>query len=171
MCARYRIINFFSGRYWKNSYDFTSCGIEINTFTITINSATAGNTSLTVLGHANALSTVVFSDRPLPLSAGPLNRSVLVVAVDTLDDVMPLIALQRDFLQTVGLAAAPEELLRLSQALGQAGVTRICALGAMTAPEAGWHHDGRFSLLDLVRMVDIEASAEREAERFTSYEV
>jgi Acyl-CoA reductase (LuxC) len=125
----------------------------------------------TVLGsHAN-LSTVVYSDRPLPLSAGPLNRCVLVVAVDTLDEVMALIAPQRDYLQTVGLAAAPEELLQLGEHLGQAGVTRICALGTMTSPEAGWHHDGRFSLLDLVRMVDIEASTEREAERFTPYEV
>ena len=91
--------------------------------------------------------------------------------LDTLDEVLPLIAPQRDYLQTVGLAAAPGELLPLGEALGQAGVTRICALGAMTSPEAGWHHDGRFSLLDLVRMVDIEASTEHAAERFTSYEV
>ena len=122
-------------------------------------------------GTGDSASTVVYSDRALPLTAGPLNRQVLVVAVDSLDDVVPLIAPQRDYLQTAGLAAAPEELLHLGNRLGQAGVTRICALGAMTSPEAGWHHDGRFSLLDLVRMVDIEASTEREAERFTSYEV
>jgi acyl-CoA reductase-like NAD-dependent aldehyde dehydrogenase len=128
-----------------------------------------GSTELS--GTGQSTSTVVYSDRPLPLTAGPLNRHVLVVAVDTLDEVLPLIAPQRDYLQTVGLAAAPEELLHLGSSLGQAGVTRICALGAMTSPEAGWHHDGRFSLLDLVRMVDIEASTEREAERFTPYEV
>ena len=57
----------------------------------------------------------------------------------------------------------------LAQALGDAGVTRICAIGAMTSPEAGWHHDGRFSLLDLVRMVDIEASTELSAESFAPY--
>jgi len=129
------------------------------------------NTTYTVLGSGTGTSTVVYSDRPLPLTAGPLNRHVLVVAVGSLDDVVPLIAPQRDYLQTVGLAAAPEELLHLGERLGQAGVTRLCALGAMTSPEAGWHHDGRFSLLDLVRMVDIEASTEREAERFTPYEV
>jgi len=50
------------------------------------------------------------------------------------------------------------------------GVTRICAIGAMTSPEAGWHHDGRFSLLDLVRMVDIEASTELSAESFAPYD-
>lgn len=145
---------------WREAHEFAS-----------LNTDALGNATHAMLGHADALSTVVFSERPLPLTAGPLNRNVLVVAVDTLDEVMPLIAPQRDYLQTVGLAVAPEELLALGQALGQAGVTRICALGAMTAPEAGWHHDGRFSLLDLVRMVDIEASTERAAERFTSYEV
>jgi hypothetical protein len=39
----------------------------------------------------------------------------------------------------------------------------------MTAPEAGWHHDGRFSLLDLVRMVELEQSAEDAAESFAPY--
>jgi hypothetical protein len=59
--------------------------------------------------------------------------------------------------------------MHLAERLGQAGVTRICALGAMTSPEAGWHHDGRFSLLDLVRMVDLDDSTERSAENFTPY--
>jgi hypothetical protein len=124
-----------------------------------------------VSGGEAALHTVVFSERCIPLAPGPLNRCVTVVAVDTLDEVMPMLTPQRDYLQTVGLAAAPEELLQLGERLGQAGVTRICALGAMTSPEAGWHHDGRFSLLDLVRMVDIEASTELQAQQFAPYEV
>jgi hypothetical protein len=41
----------------------------------------------------------------------------------------------------------------------------------MTAPAAGWHHDGRFSLLDLVNMVDIEASTEIAANALTNYEL
>lgn len=132
--------------------------------------ASLNNANCTVLGHDAALSTVVYVDQAAPLSPGPLNRCVMVVAVDTLDDVIPLITPQRSFLQTVGLAAAPEELLHWAERLGQAGVTRICAFGAMTSPEAGWHHDGRFSLLDLVRMVDLESSTELQAERFTTYE-
>ena len=39
----------------------------------------------------------------------------------------------------------------------------------MTAPEAGWHHDGRFNLADLVRMVEIEQSAERAADALAPY--
>jgi len=112
----------------------------------------------------------VYSDVALPLSPSPLNRNLLVIAVDALQEVAPLIEPQRMYLQTVGLAASPEELLPLSEQLGAVGVTRICALGAMTSPQAGWHHDGRFSLLDLVRMVDIEQSTELAAEQFTTYE-
>jgi hypothetical protein len=92
------------------------------------------------------------------------------MAVDHLKDALPLIAPQKEFLQTVGLATKPAELFPLSELLGQLGVTRICALGAMTSPEAGWHHDGRFNLLDLVRMVEIEQSAESAAETLAPYQ-
>lgn len=92
-----------------------------------------------------------------------------MVAVDHWADVIPLIAPHRALLQTVGVAAAPRELFEIAEQLGRAGVTRICALGQMTSPEAGWHHDGRCSLLDLVQMVDIEASAETAAEGFAPY--
>jgi hypothetical protein len=92
-----------------------------------------------------------------------------VSAVDHLEDVVPLVAPHARFLQTAGIAAEPQELFRLAEALGRVGVTRLCALGAMTAPEAGWHHDGRFNLADLVRMVEIEQSAERAADRLAPY--
>jgi hypothetical protein len=98
-----------------------------------------------------------------------LNRTIKVIALDRLEDALPRIAPLQAFLQTVGIAGTPEELFQLAGLLGQAGVTRICALGNMTAPEAGWHHDGRFNLLDLVAMTEIERSAERAAERFASY--
>jgi hypothetical protein len=39
----------------------------------------------------------------------------------------------------------------------------------MTQPEAGWHHDGRFNLADLVRIVEIEQAAERAADRLAPY--
>jgi hypothetical protein len=41
----------------------------------------------------------------------------------------------------------------------------------MTSPAAGWHHDGRFNLTDLVNMVDIEASTEATANQLTDYEL
>lgn len=113
--------------------------------------------------------TVVYSTELQPLAPGALNRTVSVVAVDQLADVMALLTPHRAFLQTVGVAATPRELFDLAEQLGRAGVTRICALGQMTSPEAGWHHDGRFSLLDMVHMVDIESSAEAAAETLAPY--
>jgi hypothetical protein len=113
--------------------------------------------------------TVVYNNELQPLSPGALNRTVRVVAVDRLADVMPLLEPHRAFLQTVGVAAAPRELFELAEQLGRAGVTRICALGQMTSPEAGWHHDGRCSLLDMVQMVDIDSSAEAAAETLAPY--
>lgn len=122
-----------------------------------------------LLGDAEAPWAVAYADEAGPLQPCALNRTVQVQAVDTLRDAVPLLAAQREVLQTVGIAAAPQELHALAGPLGEAGATRLCALGRMTAPEAGWHHDGRFSLLDLVRMVELEQSAEDAAEQFAPY--
>lgn len=112
---------------------------------------------------------VAYADGPQALGPTGSNRSIQVVAVDSLEQVIPLIETHRPFLQTVGLATSPAGLFRLSQLLGAAGVTRISAIGSMTSPEAGWHHDGRFNLLDLVRMVEIEQSAELAADKLAPY--
>lgn len=122
-----------------------------------------------VLGDATEPWSVVYSGVATAPGPGPLNRCVVVVAVDTLADAVPHLGTWGRHLQTVGVAASPEELVALAPRLGAAGVTRICALGAMTAPAPGWHHDGRYSLLDLVRVVDVEASAESAAEAFAAY--
>lgn len=122
-----------------------------------------------VLGPAGAPWSLAYLDRPQSPPPSVLNRSACVVAVDSLDDVAALLAPHRAHLQTVGIAASPEALFRLAPQLAQVGATRICGLGAMATPEVGWHHDGRFSLLDLVRMVDIEASAEDGAEAYATY--
>ncbi|SHG71017.1 acyl-CoA reductase [Pollutimonas bauzanensis] len=126
-----------------------------------------GNVEL--LGPADAPWCVAYIDMPQAPSPGALNRTACVLAVDSLEQAARWLGGQRVHLQTVGLAASPEELFRLAPALGRAGATRICALGSMATPEAGWHHDGRFSLLDLVRMVDIETSAEQAAEALALY--
>lgn len=122
-----------------------------------------------LLGDEQAGWGVAFSDAAQALAPTAGGRSVVVSAVDALDEVVPLVAPHAAWLQTAAVAAEPRELFRLGELLGRAGVTRLCALGAMTTPEAGWHHDGRFNLLDLVRMVEIEASAERAADALAPY--
>ena len=125
--------------------------------------------SVEIAGDPEGAWRVVFADDDPSLAPGGSNRTVKIAALERLDAAIPEIASHAPLLQTVGVAAAPEELFRLSALLGEAGATRICALGEMTAPEAGWHHDGRFNLLDLVRIVEIERGAEAAAEGLADY--
>lgn len=122
-----------------------------------------------VLGASDAPWALAYSPRARAPQPGALNRTVCLMAVDRLEDALPLLESRRAWLQTVSLAASPETLFRLAPQIAAAGATRICAPGHMTMPEPGWHHDGRFSLLDLLRMVDIETSAESAAEQFAAY--
>ncbi|KRC12847.1 acyl-CoA reductase [Acidovorax sp. Root217] len=132
-------------------------------------SASATDCADPLIGSPQAGWSVACSDTLQPFAPTAMQRTIQVVDVDALDDVVPLVAPHSRFLQTAGVAAAPAELFRLAGLLGAVGVTRISAIGAMSAPEAGWHHDGRFNLLDLVRMTEIEQSAELAAEPFAPY--
>ena len=131
--------------------------------------STEGGARDELLGDAAAPWALAYSEAAQPLAPTAGQRCVQVSAVYTLDEVPPLLAPHAAFLQTVGLATTPAELYRLGEALGRVGVTRIAPLGGMTQPEAGWHHDGRFNLADLVRMVEIEQAAERAADALAPY--
>lgn len=122
-----------------------------------------------LLGTKTSSWLLAYRDAAQPPQATSLNRTAHVMAVDALEEVMPLLKPVQSYLQTVGLAASPEVLFALAPQLAQAGACRICAVGSMTTPAPGWHHDGRFSLLDLVRMVDIDESVESAAETFSAY--
>lgn len=122
-----------------------------------------------ILGEQHNAWAVVFDRDDRELTPSCLNRVIRVVEIEELFDILPYIETSRSYLQTVGIAASPEELFQIADLLGSAGVTRITGLGNMTSPEAAWHHDGRFNLLDLVNMVDLEHHAEEYAEDLASY--
>lgn len=123
----------------------------------------------TVLGQEDDDWRVLYTEQARELAPSALLRSVEVMAVDDLSHLPALIEPRRAWLQTVGVATSPERLLGLADSLGRVGVTRVCALGSMTAPQAGWHHDGRFSLLDLVRLVEVDATTLVQSEQFAPY--
>ncbi len=107
--------------------------------------------------------TVVYHGQP-GFAGSPLNRTVHIFQIPHLEQAPTYLTVYRPYLQSCGLAVGPERLLRLAAQLGKVGVGRICALGEMTRAQAGWHHDGQFNLLDLLRFVDIEHQAELAAE-------
>ncbi|HET7327409.1 MAG TPA: acyl-CoA reductase [Nocardioidaceae bacterium] len=110
--------------------------------------------------------TVLYEQTPQRFDPSPLNRLVRVHPVDSIDDVEALIAPVHRYLQTAGVACAPGRLTEWAQVLGRCGADRICAVGQMPDPAAGWHHDGRGSLAALVRWVDVEGAAEAALEQY-----
>jgi hypothetical protein len=122
-----------------------------------------------VFGEESGAWTVSYQCEDKKFLPSGLNRTIRVVSVEALADVAAIVAPFKAILQTAGIAAPPTELFSLSAALGAVGVTRVCALGDMTTPEAGWHHDGRFNLLDLVAITEIDGRAERAADCLASY--
>lgn len=96
----------------------------------------------------------------------PLNRTVHVFRCGTLEEAIPVLRPYRPYLQTAGVAVGPNRLFRLAKQLSEEGLNRICSVGEMPRTTAGWHHDGKFNLLDLIRWTDIESSAEQNAERY-----
>ena len=122
-----------------------------------------------LIGSAGNSWSVAFVDHTERLTPSSLNRTIKVVAVDALAEVVPLIAPYKTTLQTVGISASPDQLFNLSNSLALSGVTRVSALGCMTKPEAGWHHDGRFNLLDLVTLTEIEQSAIDSADTLATF--
>jgi hypothetical protein len=117
--------------------------------------ASSPDTAWTVIAHEHA-----------GFEGSPLNRTVHVYPVGDLHEVVEHISPYRSYLQSCGLAAEARRLPVLADALGRAGVNRISAVGRMHLAPAGWHHDGRFNLLDLLRFTDIEATAEWSADRY-----
>lgn len=122
-----------------------------------------------VLGDVDGTWSVSYYEGQDGFRPSALNRTIRVVAIDDLTSVPGRVAPYKRLLQTVGIATSPRRLISLSKALGAVGVTRITALGKMSMPEAGWHHDGRYNLSDLVRIVEIEKQAFDVADRLAAY--
>lgn len=96
----------------------------------------------------------VLVDHDPVFEASCLNRTVRVKPLPDLNALPAAVQGITRWLQTVGVAVAPQRLAALAEALSALGATRLCALGSMAEPPAHWRHDGRPSLLDLVRWTD-----------------
>lgn len=111
---------------------------------------------------------VIYEDQQHTLMT-PLNRTVKIIPFHTIEDVQMQLKPLEKYVQSVGVACSPEELFHWATALAHVGATRFSSVGKMTSLEPGWHHDGRFNLLDLVNVVDIDDSLERYSEQFAAY--
>jgi hypothetical protein len=107
---------------------------------------------------ADGTAWTVIHDADPAFSASCLNRAIRVKPVDDVAEVPALIAPVQRYLQTAGVALPDERLLALAEQLGRLGLDRVCPLGQMPDPSPGWHHDGRYNVLDLLRWTDVETA-------------
>jgi len=122
-------------------------------------------TTLVFRSADSAAWTIVLHEN-IGFSPSPLNRSIHLFAVDKLTDIPAVLRPYQQYLQSAGMAVAPKRLFTLADSLGEIGVNRLSAIGKMNHVASGWHHDGQFNLLDLVRVTDIEQSLEQTSELF-----
>jgi hypothetical protein len=108
--------------------------------------ASAGGTAWTVIYEEDAT-----------FVASCLNRTVRVKPVDDALALPALLLPVQRYLQTAGVALPEPRLTALADRLGRLGLDRVCPLGQMPDPSPGWHHDGRYNVLDLLRWTDVEA--------------
>ena len=107
----------------------------------------------------NSGGAVLFDEDPA-FQASCLNRTIYVKPVSDLVGEVPSLARPvRRYLQTCGVAADPERVRALAERLGRLGLDRVCPLGRMGDVAPDWHHDGRFTLLELLRWTDLEPDA------------
>ncbi len=85
-----------------------------------------------------------------------LNRFIYVKGVTDLIEALKGAELVREYVSTVGLGVAEEEIKEIVPQLARWGVPRICPLGRMQRPPLGWRHDGRPPLADLITWTDWE---------------
>lgn len=98
-------------------------------------------------------SVTLCKDRELELS--PLNGNVLVKCLPR-EELLPTLRREKGHLQTAGLLCAPEDRAELTGLLCRAGLTRITRAGSMSAAFPGENHDGEYSLMRYIRIVDVE---------------
>jgi acyl-CoA reductase-like NAD-dependent aldehyde dehydrogenase len=106
--------------------------------------------------HPRGLDWTVIFDPDPTFTLSCLHRTVVVKPVPDLSEVGGHLRSWRPYLQAAGVAVAPERTRMLANALGQAGVNRVCPIGKMQAPPLTWYQDGRFLLRDLLRWTDLE---------------
>lgn len=99
---------------------------------------------------------VHFDPRP-GVRPSPLHRTLLVKPFRDLNDLEAQIAPARTSLQSAGILAHPREKAELLACLGAAGALRIAPLGEMMSGMTGAPHDGRYSLMELGKLVPDES--------------
>ncbi len=92
-------------------------------------------------------------DRERAIEPSPLHRTLRVVGIQRVEELLEEIEKLRGYIQTIGLASSPQETAELSPELGSRGALRVVELGRMSGGSIDDPHDGQFDLPQLVNLV------------------
>jgi hypothetical protein len=104
-----------------------------------------GSTAWTVVYEASAL-----------FQPSCLNRFVYVKAVGNPEAALRGATAVQHQVSTVGLASFGDRARELAVLFARWGASRLCPIGRMQDPPAGWRHDGRPALAELIAWTDWE---------------
>jgi phenylacetate-coenzyme A ligase PaaK-like adenylate-forming protein len=104
------------------------------------------------------LTTVVFQESG-EFQISCLNRTLFVKAVDSLDQVMELVAPMGAYIQTMALLAGEEKAHDFARNICRIGADRIVEPGRMAVRKHGTPHDGTRGLAELVKWVSLSRHA------------
>lgn len=116
----------------------------------------AAGTAGTIAGGADRAWTVQARVRASAPDPPPVPRALVIAPVESATEAVGLCTRRRGLLAAVGVAGAADRIADLAPKLAAAGVERICPLGRMQRPPLAWRRDGRTTLAELVRWVDLE---------------
>ena len=89
-------------------------------------------------------------------SPSPLYRTIRVIPVDHLTDVIEILRPVSQHLQNCAAALSSERAGPFFEALADLGVSRITSPGRMPIPSMMWHHDGNACIHELLKWTDVE---------------
>ena len=137
----------------SQNYPPESIGVRGKIFISLYNEELENENSVKQIYKENNVSVIVSSDSELKLSYMFRNCWVKPLLAK---NVVSVLKIHRDHLQTAGLICEKEEYAALADKLMKAGVTRITRAGHMSQNIQGEAHDGEYPLQRYVKIVETE---------------
>jgi hypothetical protein len=124
-----------------------------------------GGEGVRVFGSAEAAAVTVLYEPTSDFAPTCANRTVRIKPLRSLAEIPALLGAWAQRIEAIGVAATPARLHELATLLAETStVSRVCPVGRMQDPAAGWRRGGVSRLGALVRWLDIEdPRAERPA--------
>ncbi len=99
--------------------------------------------------------TVIYDTDPMFVPS-PLYRTIRVKPLQNIEQLSEIVDSWRPYLEAVGVAAGPGQMMAIADKLAALGVARVCPIGTIQTPPLSWQHGERPRIGDFVRWVGLE---------------